>query len=182
MIATNDKLLVSVNLEQKEQMVVNGVILKTATNFDSNYRERSPVLCQLEEDVFFAKKGQILICHHNHFYQPSPYFVQDNLYSIPINKAIFGTLNMDGSINPVCGNILCERIPIPSLLEVSPELQEKYINRLKITNSGWTTYKPNDIIFTRPHAYYEIVYTVDNVEKRIHKCDSDMILGYIKAK
>lgn len=182
MKSTIGRLLVSVNAEQKDKMTINGVMLKMAHLFENNYRERSPVICQAEEDTYFVKKGQLLICHHNHFYAPSPYFVQDNLYSIPIGKSIFCILNMDGSVNPICGNIICERVIIPSLLEVAPEIQEKYIDRLIVLDGGWTSYKKGDLVFTRPYSYYQIVYAVDEVEHRIHKCDSEMIMGVIKAK
>lgn len=182
MKSANGKLLVSVNIEQKDEMVIGCIVLKMATLYEKNYREKSPVICQAEEDNDFIRKGQVIICHHNHFYEPSPYFIEGNLYSIPVGKTMFAILNMDGSLNPICGNILCDRINIPTLLEVSPEHREQYINRLIVTDGGWTMYKQGDIVFTRPHSYYEIVYTINGQEHRVHKCDSEMVMGVVKAK
>lgn len=178
MTPLHDKILVSVNIEQKETMLVGGIEFKMANLFETNYREKNPVLCKVEVGNDIVQPGMVLVVHHNMF---SINFIQDNLFSIPFKKTIFGILNADGSIIPICGNLLCERVNIPSILEMPPELQEQYIDRVKVTDGGQTRYNPGDLLFTRPYSYYEIVYTVNGEQKRVHKCDSDMVCAVIRS-
>ncbi len=180
MRSVNQKVLVRVNLSQKDYMEVGGTVIKTALNFDFNYRRRSPVVGQFAESNKLFKEGDLAIFHHNHFYPPSPYFIQDDLFSVPMTKAIFGVLDSNGEMTPVMRNMAVSLIPVPSLMELPPDLQTTYINRYKIEDAGWTTYKKGQIIFTRPNSGYEIVYTWNNIEKRIIKISEDMVCGVVK--
>lgn len=180
MRAVNNKVLVKVDMAQKNAMRIGDTIVKTALTFEKNYRERSPVVGQIMETNRFIREGDIAIFHHNHFYDPSPYYLQDDLYSVPLNKTIFGTLNNYGEMIPVFGNLICKRIPIPSILPLPPDQQKFYINRYEILNPGWTTYKEGAIIFTRPNSGYEIVYNWNQQEKRVIRVDSDMVCGFLK--
>nr|MBP7835122.1 hypothetical protein [Candidatus Saccharibacteria bacterium] len=72
MIPTNNRIIVRVNLLQKSEMVIGGVLLKTASSFDTNYREKSPVIAEVVDGNGILKRGDIIVCHHNHFYSPSP--------------------------------------------------------------------------------------------------------------
>jgi hypothetical protein len=181
MRAANGRLLVSVNMEQKDTILFNGIELKMANLFEANYREKSPVLCLAEASNEVVQKGEILICHHNHFYQPSPYFVSDDLFSIPVGSTIFASVKPDGSLQPLYGNLLCNRVEKATLLPMPPELVEKYTNRLIVTDEGNTPYSKGETIFTRPHSYYEIVYTLNGTQHRIHKCHESMIMGVIRT-
>lgn len=178
----NGKIIVKCDNEQKSSIRIGDVEFKTAMGYETNYREKSPVICEVVDGNEFVKEGQVLLVHHNTFYLPSPYHLGDDLFSIPFAKTLFAIINTDGSLAPICENILCDRVNIPSILPVPPELQEKYIDRVKVIDGGWTNYKPNDLLFTRPHSYYEIVYHLNGEEKRIHKCHSEMICGVVKAK
>ncbi len=182
MTPTNDKILVSVNMTQKSEMKVGEVSLKMAHNFNTNFREKSPVICKVEEGNEYVREGQVLIAHHNLFYEPSPHLLEGNLFAIPFNKTLFAILHLDGSLSPICGNVLCDRVEIETTLPLPPELRKQYIDRVTVTDGGWTMYKTGDLLFTKPHSYYQIVYTVDGVESQIHKCDSDMVIGVVKAK
>ncbi len=179
MQAVNKRIIVKVNMEQKESMLVGGILLSTATKFEVNYREKSPTIAEVIEGNKFLKSGDIIICHHNHFYSPSPYQLEDNLFSIPFNKTIFAKISKKGNLTAICGNVLGERIPIKSDLELPPEYQKKYIDRLLIKDKGWTSYKAGDIVICRPNAPYDIVYNWAGIEKRITKLDSEMICGYL---
>lgn len=178
----NDRILVRVDMRQKNEMVIGGVKCKTALKYEANYREKSPVIAQVIEGNKWLKENDAILCHHNHFYPPSPYFVQDDLYSIPANHTIFAILNPDGSVNPVYGNVIAERIPIETTLPLPPELRKYYADRGKIVDGGWTKYKIGDLVFTRPSAPYDIVYIFGDVEKRITKIDSQMICAVVKGK
>lgn len=161
-------------------MEVGGVTVKTALEFDKNYRNRSPVVGQFAETNEYFKEGELALFHHNHFYPPSPYFLQDDLFSVPMTKSIFGVLDSQGEMTPVMGNIVVKTIPIPTLLDVPREMQQNYINRYEIVNSGWTTYKKGDIIFTRPHAGYPIVYIWNGEERTVIKVPDDQVCGILK--
>ena len=180
MKVVNNRIIVQVNMEQKNSMIVGGVLLHTALKFEVNYREKSPVIAKVVEGNKYLNKGDILICHHNHFYPPSPYFLEDDLYSIPFNKTIFAKINSEGKITPICGNILGERIPIKTEFEVPSESRKKYIDRILVTHKGWSKHKQGQIILCKPNAPYDIVYNFGGIEKRITKVSEDMVLGYLQ--
>jgi len=180
MIATNNKIIVSVNLAQKDIVVIGGVQFATANNFETNYREKSPVIATVVEGNEYVKSGDSIICHHNLFYQPSPYYLYDNLYSIPFGKTIFIKINSDGSLMPICGNMICEQLEVKSQFSISEVKKKPHINRYKVIDGGWTMYKKDDLVFTRPNAGYVIVYNIEGIEHRICKVDSDQICGVLK--
>jgi len=180
MIPTNNRIIVRVNLLQKSEMVIGGVLLKTASSFDTNYREKSPVIAEVVDGNGILKKGDIIVCHHNHFYSPSPYFMQDDLYSIPFNKTIFARVSKDGKLSAMCGNVLGDRVEIKTDLDLPPEFKKTYIDRLLVTDKGWTAFKNGTTVICRPNAPYDIVYNWGGVEIRKTKLDSDMICGFLK--
>lgn len=180
MIPVNQKILVRVNMRQKDTFTLGDVTVSTALKFETNYRERSPVVGLIVEGNKQIKAGQIAIFHHNHFYPPSPYFVQDDLFSVPFNQTVFGVLTDEGGISPMCGNIICERVKIPTPLPVSPEHEKTYIDRAIVLNAGPQPYQKGQLIFHKPHAGYDIVYNYQGVEKRVTKVHADFVVGYIK--
>lgn len=177
---TNNRIIVRVNLLQKSEMVIGGVLLKTASSFDTNYREKSPVIAEVVDGNGILKRGDIIVCHHNHFYSPSPYFMQDDLYSIPFNKTIFAKVSKDGKLSAMCENVLGDRVEIKTDLDLPPEFKKTYIDRLLVTDKGWTTFKNGTTVICRPNAPYDIVYNWGGVEIRKTKLDSDMICGFLK--
>lgn len=181
MKATNNKVIVRVDMAQKNAMYIGDVLVKTALAYEKNFRERSPVIGQIMEDNRYLSKGQLAIFHHNHFYEPSPYYLQDDLFSVPLNKTIFATLDSQGLASPVFGNVFCKTIPIPSEIDLPPDHKKDYINKYEIVDPGWTKYRPGQIIFTRPYSGYEIVYNWGGDERRVIKVDSEMICGVVKA-
>lgn len=180
MEAVNHRVIVKVNMKQKDTMLIGGVEFKTATSFDVNYRERSPVLAEVVEGNNFLKSGDIVVCHHNHFYSPSPYQLEDNLFSIPFNKTIFAKVSKNGKLSAICGNVLGERVEIKTTYELPPEYRKTYIDRIIIRDKGWTTFKTGTTIICKPNAPYDIVYNYNGVENRVTKVSDDMIVGYLK--
>lgn len=179
MIPTNSKVLVRVDIKQKESMLIGGVLFSTAIKFEKNYREKSPVIAKVVEGNQAINNGDIIVCHHNHFYHPSPYHIQDDLYSIPFNHTIFAKVNNSGTLSAVCGNVLGERIPVKYDLDVPPEYQKTHPDRILIKDGGDTVYKPGIIAFTRPNAPYDIVYNWNGEEIRVTKVDSKQICGIL---
>jgi hypothetical protein len=179
MIAVNDKIVVRVDMKQKNCVKVGDTVLKTVHDFGTNYRERSPVVGEIVQGNDYVHPGQLAIFHHNHFYPPSPYYLYDDLYSVPFNKTVFGVL--DGTdIRPMCGNIIGKRVQKSYDLEMPTDLKELYIDRLVVDHPGWTSYKKGQTLIIRPNSYYEIVYSVNNVVYKVHKTHEDWVVAYIK--
>ena len=181
MIAANGKILVRSDLSQKQTYDLAGIQVSAALLFEKNYREKSPVIAQAEHDRGMVLKGDILICHHNTFYSPSPYHTFDDQFSIPCNgNIIFAKLNPhDGSLLPIYGNMLCDRVDIERQF-VIPDSKTQYLNVLKVTDPGYTVYKKDQIILTRPYAFYEIVYNWGGDLRRVHKCHDSQVCGFIQ--
>lgn len=179
MIATHDRLLVRVNLKQKDEIKVGGMTLKLAHEFEKNYRERSPVLAEVVQGNKQIRNGSIIVCHHNHFNYPSPYFLQDDLYSIPFKKTIFGVFDSEGNMSPVCGNIFCEYMYAASEFLLPEESRKPLISQYKVVDPGDSGFVKGEIIFTRPHAGYQIVYHWSQLEKRVVKVDKEQICGFL---
>lgn len=180
MIPVNDKIIVRVDMKQKDTMTVGGITLSTALRYEVNYREKSPVVAIVIEGNKSVKPGDVLLCHHNNFYPPSPFFLQDDLFAIPFNKTIFAIVDSDGKLKPICGNIICERMPVETLLPVAPEHRKTHINRAKVIDAGDLKYKSGQIIFHRPHAGYDMVYMWQNIETRVTKVAGDQVCAMIK--
>lgn len=179
MMVTNDRILVQVNMKQKDEFTIGDITVKAALLYETNYREKSPVVGLIQQGNAYVKEGQIGIFHHNHFYRPSPYYLYDDLYSVPFNKTLFGVIDDQGEIQPMCGNIICQRVPIEYSLPVPVEHQKTHIDRALVVRPGDTPYKPRQLIFHRPHAGYDIVYNWNLEERRATKVDSSMIVGVV---
>lgn len=177
--ARNNKILVKVNNNQKNFFKIGEAEVMSATNYEKNYRERSPVIAEVVNGNGVVEPGDFIICHHNLFYLPSPFHLYSDYFSIPFTKVIFAKLNKDESLTPLCGNILCERVDIQTILPLPTDQKQQYIDRVVCLNPGTTDFKIGQLLFTRPHSYYEIVYVLNGVKHKIHKCDSEMVCGVI---
>lgn len=175
----NNKIIVSVNTSQKYFISINGIILSAALKFETNYREKSPTIATVVEGNEQVKKGDILLCHHNLFYLPSPYHIQDDLFAIPYSKVLFAKIDNEGNIRPICGNIICKRIPIKTTLDLPPEYKKTEDKIYQVIDGTGTRYKEGQIILTRPSAGYTIVYNFNGIENRIVKVGSDQVCGFL---
>lgn len=181
MKATHNRVLVRVDPDQKRTMKIGETTFSMALKYEVNYREKSPVIAQVVNATDRLHEGDFLLCHHNHFYMPSPYHLQDDLFSIPANHTIFATIGPSGNLSPVYGNVLADKVEIPSLLPMPPELREYYKDRGLILDGGWTEFKRGDLVFSRPSAIYEIVYILGEVEHRVCKINSEMICAVVRG-
>jgi hypothetical protein len=178
--SVNSKIIVSVNPNQKDKLIVGGFEFQAANKYHTNYRYKSPTIAVVVEGNDFVKENDVLLCHHNLFYLPSPYHLTGDLFSIPFSKVLFAKILSNGDLIPICGNMICKEIPRETLLEMPPELKTFHKNRYEVIDGGWTIYKPKEIIFTRPSSGYEIVWNVNGVENKTIKVDSDMVCGVLK--
>lgn len=176
----NNKIIVRVDPNQKNEIKVGGITMTAALLFENNYREKSPTIGVVVQGNEYLKEGEVALFHHNHFYMPSPYWTGADLFSVPFNKTIFGVLDENGNINPMCGNIICERVPVEYAIPIPIEERKTYLDRAKVINPGHTPYLPGQLIFHRYSAGYDIVYNWNGEERRVTKVHEEMVIGVVK--
>jgi hypothetical protein len=176
----NNKIIVSVNMKQKDTFKLGDLEVSTGLKFETNYREKSPVVAKVEQGNDYIREGSVLICHHNHFYPPSPYHLYNNLFSIPANHTIFAILQTDGSLKAVYGNVLGQRVDVESFMPLPEDQRKKHHDRLIVSDPGDTKYKKGQLLFSRPSACYDIVYNYNGEVKRVTKLNSTMVVGVLK--
>ncbi len=178
MKAVNGKIIVRADLDQKRAFRLGGIEVMAATMFDTNYRERSPVICQAQHDSAGILAGGILICHHNTFYSPSPYHLFEDYFSIPLKGTIiFCRIDEDGALIPLLDNMMCRRVPKESRFAMPSENTKHYIDRVLVTDPGNSGYQVDELLFTRPYGAYEIVYNWQGELKRVIKCHQSQVVG-----
>lgn len=177
--ATNKRVIVRVDMEQKGFTLIGGVKMQMALKFEQNYREKSPVIATVVSGNNYLKEGDIIVTHHNHYLPPSPYQLEEDLFSIPFNKTIFAKVSKSGNLTAICGNVLGNRIPIETKFELPSEMQKTYIDRLIIADKGWSSFKNGTTVLHKPNAGYDIVYNWNGIEKRVTKVDCEQICGIL---
>lgn len=177
--AANNKIIVRVDPNQKNEIRIGNLTMTAALLFENNYREKSPTIGVVVQGNDFIVDGEVALFHHNHFHMPSPYHIEGDLFSVPFNKTLFGILDEDGNIAPMCGNVLCQRVPIEYEMPVSMDERKTYIDRAIIISNNHPEYKFGQLIFHRPHAGYDIVYNWFGEERRRTKVHEDMIVGFM---
>lgn len=176
----NDKILVSCDLFQKNKITINGKEFSSASNYEINYREKSPTIAKVINGNAYLKEGDIILCHHNTYYTPSPFHLYEDLFSIPANgKIIFATIN-DGKLTPMYENVICDKIEVPSLIPLPPSQKKYSFNSAIVKDAGFSTFQKGQTIFFRPYANYDIVYVWEGVETRVTKVHSEQICGVIR--
>lgn len=171
-----NKIIVSVNPSQKDEAVIGDNILKTGKAYNENFRERNPVVAKVEVGNKEIPTGSFIVCNYNYFDLESPLNMMDNLYSIPVNEEIFAIVNQDGSLTPVCGNLLVENLLKETKIDLPEELKKEHTNRgIALTGKYKDKY-----IFWLPYANYTIVYQWNSQERRQVKIHDTEITGYIK--
>jgi len=167
MIGANNKILVSVDISQKEKISLNGNDFYTSKEFSHNRRESNPTLCKVVNGNTYISHGTYLIVHHNRFVEHSPHHVVDNIYSLEWNESIFAKLDENGDAYSVCDNIIVDYVFEENLL--LPEQQRKpHKNKYKVKRKGFG-FNEGQYVFAYDFANYEIVYVWKGVEKRVVK-------------
>lgn len=179
MIPANNKIIVRVEMKQKESMTIGGISISCARKYQLNNREKAPVIACVVKGNKVIKQGDVVLCHHNHFYAPSPYFLEDDLFAVPFNKTLFAIVDTKGQLRPICGNIICERVEVETEILLPADQRKTHINRVRVIDAGNLPYKAGQLLFHRPNAGYDIVYIYNSVEYRVTKISSDMVCGVI---
>lgn len=169
-------ILVSVNLSQTEKASIGGVEIFTAKRYSDNWREKSPVICRVVRGSGEIIKGDYLVCSYTVFYDGSPYALSESLFAIPLNESIFARVSSGGTLTPMFGNILCERVGKEYQLAMPDDYKKNEIDRVVVAfDSG--EYKKGDLVFTLKYSDYEIVFMWEGEEKRYIKVEEAEIVG-----
>ncbi len=176
MLAVKGNILVEVDLSQKDEIKIGDNKIITGKIYNHNFREKNPVLALVKEGLGDIKKGMWIVCNYNHFDYASPYLVYDNLFSIPVDEEIFAYVDEQGDLCPLCGNVIVERIEKKNIFDIPEDLVKNYYDRGVISQTTGR-YKKGDFIFWLPMSDYEIVYTWNDIEKRVVKVYKDEIVG-----
>src|ERR1700760_119999 len=116
MKAIQNRILVKVQLDQREEMKLGESWIKTGSRYSENFRLKSPAVAEVIEGCGEIETGIIIICNYNHFTEDSPYKLYDNLFSIPVNELILGRLDEKGNFIAMNGNIVVEELEKSSIL------------------------------------------------------------------
>ncbi len=179
MIPPQGHITVKVDLQQKDETTIGGSNIKTGRNYNENFRERNPVIAEVVDGLGEIKTGCFIVCNYNYFDTDSPLQITDNIFAIPVNEEIFAIVREDGTLKPVCGNILVERVTKETKIELPEELKKPHTNQgiVSVNSEG---YFNGQYIFWLQMADYEIVYQWKGVEHRAIKVHKSEIVGYLK--
>lgn len=175
MIPAKNSILVRVNLSQNEETKY----LKTGKGYNENFRERNPVIAKVEQGTEEIPTGSHIVCNYSHFDLESPLQMFDDVFSIPVDSEIFAIVNEDGTLRPINGNLLVERITKETKIELPEELKKPYTDRGLLLTSTKSIKKGSFIMWLKM-ADYQIVYMWQGEEKRALKIHESEIVGYIR--
>lgn len=198
MEAIGGKLLVKSYLHQKEALTIKGkggkkIELFVGRKYLENNREKNPVVVEVisnKTKYEYIKPGDVLLVHHNMVDSPltNQYCIEFDpqtgigLYSIPAAAPqIFCKLRKDGTAEPICGNILVERIEgkLQSKFIIIPEsVKNHHDDRVKVLSISKEVdgVKAGDVIGIYKYADYEICYSWNKKDFRVIKVNAEDVL------
>lgn len=178
MISANDKIIVSVNFQQKESISLGGSEMLLAKQYSNNRRESMPVLCQVVDGNGKIENDTLLLVHHNRFSESSPHYLESNLYSLAFNNSIFAKIDDNGNAKGICGNIIVEHTFDKN--DIIPDNLKKP-NRFKynVLQNGYG-FKKGQSVYCYEFSDYCIIYVWKGVEHRVIKVKLEDIVGYLK--
>jgi hypothetical protein len=172
----NNKIIVRVDSNQKNNIQVGGIDFLLAKQYNHNNREKNPVVCEVVTGNNQIKPGTFLLVHHTRFVEYSAYELGGGLYALPYDRSLFARIDEDGNARSLCKNIIAERVEKKSSIDVAVSYRKNYNDRVVVLNDGYG-YKKGDEIFTLPFSDYEIVYVWKGVERRVVKVFVEDICG-----
>lgn len=175
MTPSKNNIIVRVDLSQNEETEH----LKTGKNYNENFRERNSVIGFVEQGSKEIPTGAYIVCNYSHFDSESPLEITDGIFSVPLNEEILAIVNEDGSLHPVFGNLLVQRITKETKIELPEELKKPHNNR-GVLLTGTDGIKSGQFVFWLPYSDYEICYIWKGEERRALKVHKSEIVGYLK--
>lgn len=172
-------IIVACNILQKDEINIGSNVIKTGKRYNENFRERNPVVAYVVSGNDEIPFGSYIICNYSHFDLESPYEFESGLYSIPVDSEIYAIINPDGSLEPVCGNVLVWRVGKEYSMDMPEELRKTKMNTGAVASHS-KEWQRGQMIYWLPYADYEIVYQWNGEEKRAIKIHRSEITGYLK--
>jgi hypothetical protein len=193
------RILVKAYLNQKDAIQIVGADGKTVElwmgkKYLENYRQKNPVICTVigNASTFdYIHEGDQLLVHHNYLSDPvqNPYCIEYNaqtgeaFFGVPASEAIFAKLNEDGTIQPVCHNIIAKRLknPIISTLYIPDTVKQEHNDRVEVIAVApeIKTIKPGMTILIYKMADYEICYTFNKKEYSAIRIWGQDVIGFL---
>lgn len=196
----NKRILVKTFLDQKEEIRIKGengqeIKLWMGKRYVENNRVKNPVICEViknHSEYKYILPGDMLLVHHNYVSEPDTnlYCIeydrqqQIGVFSIPATRNIYCKLNPDGSVEPICHNLIVEREfePIKTSFIIVPDsVKPEYNDKAKVLKVAPEVegINPGDHIIHLKMADYEICYTWGGNEYTAIKIWDEEVIGIL---
>jgi hypothetical protein len=154
------------------------------------------VLCEvtsIDSDKYpYLKRGDLLLVHHNYLlieYGEGRYLFERDYetgiayFSIPVTRNIYARVN-GGEVEPVCENIICERIEIPYSGIIIRPVKAYYDDRVRVLKIAPEVrgIKIDDVISIYKFGDMEISYSLDNKEQTAIKVWKEDVMGVFNGE
>lgn len=195
----SERILVEVDLEQKGVHSFKGangedLVLYNVKKYNPNGREANNVVCKVvsvnTKEYGYIKKGDTLAVHHNFFEMTGGYLIKKDigrgkaLFTIPVGRNLFGKILKDGTLQPICHNILVERVQkkaVSSIIIMPDSYKNEYETVFKVTVASKEALaygiKVGDLITTFKKSDYEVCYNYNNVDYVVVKVWKEDVLA-----
>jgi len=198
--AIRGKVIVQSHVNQKEALLIKGkggkmIELWIGRQYDENNRRKNPVLCTVIDNnskYDYIKTGDMLLVHHNYLSggEDNPFCLEYDrergigIYSFLASNNIFCILKPDGTVKPVCENILAERLPnaiTTSLIIIPDTVKQEHEDRVKViaVSPEVEGIKSGDIIAILNKADYEICYSWGKEDYSVIKIFMEDAIGVL---
>ena len=192
------KIIVKAFLEQKESHQIKCddgrvINLYIGRKYAENNREANPTVCEVlsvPDDITEVKVGDTLIVHHNLIGNKASYIEQKDgnvTLTICADYTIYAKILQNGTLQPVFGNIIADRIHKPSpfissqLIAPFEETEENLFKVLSVSEKE-EDIKVGDTILCYKYSDYEMVYNFGGEERRAIRIVKNDVLGKVNEK
>jgi hypothetical protein len=189
MKAKKRSLIIKAHLEQKESHEVrlpdgSVINLYIGRKYGENNREINPTVADVVsvgEGVTGIELGDTIIVHHNLIMNEAAYIKKEGQFvwlGIPLTELIYAKIEEDGSLTPLEGTLIGERIKKPrvSEFEYEDKTEPMKFKILKVP-AGYEDVKAGDTIIAYRLSDYEMVYHYNNKECRAIRISTNDVLG-----
>lgn len=182
-------LIVKAYLEQKESHEVRlpdgtTINLYLGRKYGENNREINPTVAEVVsvgDEITDVELGDKLILHHNLIMNEANYIDKQGQYvwlGIPYNELVYAKIAYDGTLIPLKGTLIGERIVKEKVSEFEYEEKTEPMKfKILTTPEGYDDVKAGDTILAYKLSDYEMVYHHDNRECRAIRISTDDVLG-----
>ena len=199
MTPLKSKIIVKAYLEQKESHQIkcdDGKVINLyiGRKYAENNREANPTVCEVisvPDNITEVSVGDTLVVHHNLIGNQASHIETDTeeqsvLLTICADFTVYAKILQNGTLQPVFGNLIAERIskpsPFVSSVLVSPfEETKEYEFKVLAVSEGEEDVKVGDTILCYKHSDYEMVYHFNNKEHRAIRIVKNDVLGIIQS-